>query len=122
MDYNDNIFNAVVIAENCENPSVDFIVDGNHLHAVEDHVAKLRKAQSNPELVLPMMREALKALVQFSEGKVPTPFTELVSIKGSEKDQIFEKITAIYFHLPHHFRNELSSLIHHRQTAKSVTR
>lgn len=112
MEFNGNLYNAAVIGEN---PEAAFIVEGQHLHAVEKHIAEKKKEKSNPKLVLPLMRDALKALVKFAEGKVSTTFTEMISLKPNEQDQIVEKIEHIYKHLPHHDRNELSSLIHHKQ-------
>lgn len=115
MDLNGKLFNAVVIAEN---PEAAFITEGNRLHAVEQHIADLKKDQSDQKIVLPLMRDALSALIQFAEGKVPQHFIELVSLKPNERDQLVEKIESIYAHLSHHDRNELSSLIHHKKASK----
>lgn len=115
MDLNGKLFNAVVIAEN---PDAAFIAEGNRLHAVEQHVADLKKDKSDPKIVLPLMRDALTALNQFAEGKVPQHFIEMVSLKSKERDQLIEKIESIYAHLSHHDRNELSTLIHHKKASK----
>lgn len=122
MKENVNLYNAAIIGENSE---LGFIVDGSRLHAVELHVASLKKEKSDPELVLPLMRDALKALIKFAYGKVPTHVTEIdlkeISLKPNEHDQLIEKILHIFKHLSHQERNELSSLIHHKQgTAKKA--
>ena len=117
MENNINLFNAAVIGENSESA---FIVDGNHLHAVEKSVADQKKDKSNPKQVMPMMREALKALIKFAEGKVKEHFLDFdwkaISDKSNEEEQIVAKIHTIYSHLPHHDRIDLSSLIHHKQS------
>jgi len=118
MKNNADLFNAAVIGEN---PEASFIVDGNHLHAVEQHIAALKKDKSNPKVVLPLMRKALEALLKFAKGKVPAQFTDVdqkgISLKPNEQDQLIEKIVSIYTHLHHNDRNSLSSMIHHKQTA-----
>lgn len=111
MDLNGKLFNAVVIAENQD---AAFIAEGDRLHAVEEHVAVLKQNKSDPTVVLPLMREALSALIQFAQGKVPQNFIEMVSLKPDERDQLVDKIGNIYGHLSHHHRHELSSLIHHK--------
>lgn len=111
MDYNKDLYNAAVIGEN---PESAFLVEDGHLHAVEQHVASLKKDKSNPELVLPLMRNALNALLSYAKGKVSSTTTDMISLKPNEQNQLIEKIFAIYTHLPHHDRNELSSMIHHK--------
>lgn len=116
MNSTDNLYNAAVIGENAE---MAFIVEGKHLHAVEKHVADLKKDKSNPKVVVPLIRDALKALMVYAEGKVPPSFikdTDLktVSLKPNEQEQLIEKIFNIYTHLHHQDRNYLSSLIHHK--------
>lgn len=111
MEYDQNIYNAAVIGEN---PDAAFLVEGKQLHAVEKHVAEKKKDKSDMKLVLPTMRDALKALVKFATGKVPPHFLDAISLKTNEYDQLTEKIMNIYNHLPYHERSELSSLIHHK--------
>lgn len=116
MKNNGSLFNAAEIGEN---PNTAFIVEGNHLHAVEQGVADRQKDKSDPKQVLSLMREALKALIQYAQGKVESHFLEvdwkMIEGKPDEQKQLIHKIQNIYTHLPHHDRNELSSLIHHRQ-------
>jgi hypothetical protein len=116
MENQDSLFNA---AEVGENPDTAFLVEGKRLHAVEQSVADQKKDKSDPTLVLPLMREALKALIQFSQGNVESHFLEIdwkmMQGKPDEQAQLIHKIHNIYTHLPHHDRNELSSLIHHKQ-------
>ena len=68
------------------------------------------------------MRDALKALISFSEGKVEPHFLEIdwdsLTDDLDEQSQLIHKIHNIYTHLPHHERNELSSLIHHKTSSK----
>ncbi len=112
-----HLFNAAVVGEN---PDTAFIVEGNHLHAVEQRVADQKRDQSNPDQIIPLMREALKALVQYSQGKVEGHFLEIdwddIADQEDEQEQLVERIQQIFCHLPHHDRNELSSLIHHKQS------
>lgn len=119
MESNEQLYNAVVIGEN---PDTTFIVEGKHLHAVEEHVAKLEKEKSDPKRVLPLMRDALKALIKFSENKVEPHFLEVdwnaIIGKSDEQMNVIKHIHSIFSHLPHHERNDLSSLIHHKQSAK----
>jgi hypothetical protein len=116
MENNGNLFNA---AEVGENPETAFIAEGKRLHAVEPSVADQKKDKSDPKQVLPLMREALKALIQYAQGKVESHFLEIdwkmIQGKPDEQAQLVHKISNIYSHLPHQDRNELSSLIHHRQ-------
>ena len=116
MENNEHLFNA---AEVGENPETAFIVEGKRLHAVEQSVADQKKDKSDPKQVLPLMRDALKALIQYSQGKVESHFLEvdwkMIQGKQDEQMQLAHKIYSIYSHLPHHDRNELSSLIHHKQ-------
>lgn len=111
MAFNGNLFNAIVVGEN---PDATFIAENGKLHAVEQHVAELKKEQSADKAVLPLLREAFNALVKFGEGRVPPHFLEVISLKAQEREQLIEKIEAIYQHLSHHDRQELSSLIHHK--------
>lgn len=116
---NVNLFNAVVVGEN---PESAFIVEGNRLHAIEQSIAALKKDKSDPKQVIPLMRDALKALIQHAEGKVPAHFTNIdlkeFSEKADEEAQLIKKIENIFTHLPHTDRNQLSSMIHHKQSAK----
>ena len=111
MGCNDALYNAVVVAEN---PEAAFIVEGKHLHAVEKQVALFKKDKSDPKLVLPLMRDALTALLKFASGKLSASYNEMISMKPNEHDQLVEKMNHIYLHLHHNDRNELSSLIHHK--------
>lgn len=111
MQFNDDLFNAVVIGEN---PESAFIVEGNHLHAVESPIAELKKDKSNLEIVLPLMRNAFEAILRYAQGKVPSRFTNMISLKENERDQLIEKIVNVYTHLHRDERNELSSMVHHK--------
>ena len=115
MVNNDGLFNAAIVAEN---PEASFIVEGGRLHAVDKQVAALKKDKSDPKVVLPLMREALKALLQFTAGKLAPSYNEMISMKPSEQDQLIEKLNHIYLHLQHQDRNELSSMIHHKSGLK----
>jgi hypothetical protein len=116
MKNNGGLFNAAEIGEN---PDTAFNVEGNHLHAVDQSIADRQKDKSDPRQVLPLMREALKALIQYAQGKVESHFLEIdwkiIEGKEDEQKQLIHKIQNIYTHLPHHDRNELSSLVHHKQ-------
>ena len=115
MAPNQDLFNAAVIAENGE---MSFIAEGNQLHAVEKQVAALKKDKNDPKVVLPLMRKAFQALLNYAQGKVPAAFTGIehtISLKPEEHDQLVEKIVNIYTHLHHNDRLQLSSLIHHKQ-------
>src|SRR5262249_11728968 len=116
MENNQNLFNA---AEVGENPDTAFIVEGGRLHAVEQRIGDQKKDKSDPKKVVPLMREALKALIQYAQGKVGAHFLEvdwkMLQDKPDEQSQLVHKIHNICSHLPHHNRNELSSLIHHKQ-------
>lgn len=115
MESDDNLFNATMVGEN---PVAAFLIEGNRLHAVEPHVASLKKDKMNPTQTLILLRDALKALIKFADDKLPHEYAEMISLKPKEYDQLMEKIRHIYNHLPHQYRNELSSLIHHKQTSK----
>lgn len=119
MENNIPLFNAAVIGEN---PNTAFIIEGKRLHAVEQSVANLEKGKSDPKLILPLIRDALKALIKFAEGKVEGHFLECdwQSISGKPNEQIVlvKSIHEIYSHLPHVERNNLSSLIHHKQSSR----
>lgn len=116
MPLDKNLYNAVVIGEN---PEACFIVEGDKLHAVDEKLASFKKEESNPKAVLPLMREALRSLIQFSQGKVTPHFLnvdfEALSKSASESQQLIVLIENIFTHLPHNERNKLSSLIHHAQ-------
>lgn len=116
MKNNENLFNAAIVGEN---PNTAFIVEGSRLHAIEQSIANQKKDKSDPKKVLPLMREALEALVGFAEGKIADHFLEVdwdgLINKPKEQSLLIERIHSIYSHLPHHDRNELSSLIHHKQ-------
>lgn len=114
MENNINLYNAAVVGEN---PKAAYLVEGDRLHAVEQSVADLKKDQSNPEKTLPLIREGLKALITFAKGKAEPHFLEVdwTAIAGkNEQAQLIDKINHIYSHLPHHDRNTLSTLIHHK--------
>lgn len=117
MENNINLRNAVVIGEN---PDTAFIIENNHLHAVEQSVADLKKDKSDSKQLIPLMREALKALVIFAKGKVEPHFLEIdwkaLSSGENEQEELIGKIHHIFSHLPHHDRNDLSALVHHKQT------
>lgn len=115
MEKNEHLFNAAEIGEN---PDTAFIIEGKRLHAVEKSVADQKKDKSDPKLVLPLIRDSLKALIQYAQGKVESHFLEIdwkmIQGKPDEQAQLIHKIHNIYSHLPHHDRNELSSLVHHK--------
>ena len=119
MEFDKNLYNAAVIGENGDMPDVAFIVEGNRLHAVEQRIADQKKEKSKSELVLPLMREALKALLKFAQRNAYEPSTDRglkeISLKPNEQDQLIEKIKELYWHLSHKDRNQLCSLIHHPQ-------
>lgn len=114
---NEDLFNAAMIAEN---PEEGFICMGHRLHAVEPHIAEMKKEESDPKVCLPLMRQALTALVDYATGKVPDALVDekSVSLKANERAQLIDKIVHIYTHLSHHDRLALSSLIHHKQGVK----
>lgn len=109
-----NLTNAVIVAEN---PESSFIIENRHLHAVEERVAALKK--SNPNEILQMLRDGLKALIKFSDGKVEHHFLEIdwdaLSHNKNEKEELIKKIENIYTHLPNHDRIELYSHVHHKE-------
>ncbi len=113
---NVNLFNATVIGENPETAFI--ILEGNRLHAVEQSVAGLKRDESDPKQILILMRNGLKALVEFAQGKVEPHFLDIewddLSSQGNEQVHLISKIRNIFSHLPHHLRNELSALIHHK--------
>jgi hypothetical protein len=121
METNDNLFNAAEIGEN---PDTEFVVEGKHLHAVDAKVAHERKDKSDPKIVLPLIREALKALIKYAQGKVEAHFLDVdlkqFDGKPDEEAQLRHKIEHIFSHLHHHDRNELSSLIHHGKSNSSA--
>jgi hypothetical protein len=118
MPFDANLYNAAVIGENGGMPGVAFIVEDGRLHAVEQRIADQKKEKAKSELILPLMREALKALVTFSKRNAYDPSSDRgqkeISLKPNEQDQLIEKIQAIYVHLSHEDRSQLSSLIHHK--------
>ena len=59
----DGLFNAAEIGEN---PDTAFIIEGSHLHAVEQSIADSQPEKSNPKFILPLIRDALKALIQYA--------------------------------------------------------
>lgn len=117
MATNIHLFNAAVIGEN---PETAFILKGDHLHAVEQSVADQIKDKNESNKVLSSIREALKALISYSQGKVEAHFLEIgknsFSNQKDEQTHLIHQIRNIYTHLPHHNRNDLSSLIHHKQS------
>lgn len=118
MENHDNLFNAAVVGENSDSA---FLVEGNRLHAVEKSIAEQKKDKSDPKKVIPLLRDALKSLIGFAKNKVEDHFLEVdwkaISDKPNEQAQLVSKIEHIYSHLHHHDRNELSSLIHHKQSS-----
>lgn len=114
MSDNINLENAVEIAENAETA---FIVEGKRLHAVDPRVANLKKEKCKPEQLMPMMFEALNALIVFAEGKVPPHFIEIAKKVAAEKTSsqlaVVSGVLQIYSHLHHQDRNKLSGLVHH---------
>lgn len=115
---NHDLYNAAEIGEN---PDTAFVVEQNHLHAVEQRVADQQKDKSDPQLILPLMRKAFKALIQYAQGKVESHFLEFdekaIEGKSDEQAQLMHRIYNIYSHLSHHDRSELSSLVHHKQAS-----
>ncbi len=115
MKFDIRLYNATVVGEN---PGGTFMADGNKLHAIEEHVAQLKKEACSPETVNPLLREALKGLIEYSNGKSHSESSNIdlnqISLKPTEKDQLIEKIVHMYSHLSHHNRMELSTLIHHK--------
>ncbi|WP_068469274.1 hypothetical protein [Candidatus Protochlamydia phocaeensis] len=117
MENDVNLFNATVIAEN---PDSSFIIlEGDRLHAVEPSVANFRKEHIDQEHVVSLMCDGLKALIEFAQGKAEAHFLEVdwdaLASRDDEQAILINKIHHIFSHLPHHFRNDLSSLIHHKQ-------
>ena len=112
MGVNIHLRNAAVI---CENPDVVLLAEGDHLHAVESRIAELKKDKCMPAALIPLMRNAHTALVQFTTGIVDAQILDAVSLKANEMEQLKEKIRNIYAHLPHHVKNQLCSMIHHKQ-------
>ena len=110
-----HLMNAAIVGEN---PDTAFIAEGNRLHAVDQAIANQKKDKSSPDQVLPLMREAYKALIEYSEGKVESHFLETDAKKWEgktdEQSHLISHIHNIFTHLPHHLRNELSSKIHHK--------
>lgn len=119
MANNQSLFNAAVIGEN---PDASFIVEGNRLHAVEASIAKQKTEQSNPAKLLPLIQQALESLINYGQGKVEPHFLEMEEDSfendADEEAHLIHQIHSIFSHLPHHDRNELSSLIHHKAGSK----
>ena len=90
---------------------------GEHIAVLDFSIRKHRAD------LLQAIREGLQALIHFSRGKVEPHFLEenTKSFSGEEEEisQVASQIHNIYSHLPHHYRNELSSLIHHKQSSKN---
>ncbi|CUI16323.1 hypothetical protein PNK_0697 [Candidatus Protochlamydia naegleriophila] len=119
MENNENLFNAAVIGENPETAFI--ILEGNRLHAVEQSVADLKQDERDPEQLLILTRNGLNALIEFAQGKIEPHFLEIdwdeLSSQDDEQAHLIRKIHNIFSHLPHHFRNELSALIHHKASS-----
>lgn len=117
MEDNINLANAAIVGEN---PETAFVVNGTLLHAVDSNVADFEKDNSDPEQVVPLLRNALQALIEFADRKVPPHFIEmgeqLIMDESDDKNELINKIEQIFTHLPRHERQHLSSMIHHRQT------
>ena len=118
MKNQDNLFNAAVVGEN---PDTAFLVEGKHLHAVEQRIADQKRDQSDPKKILPLLQGALEGLTSFAQGKVEPHFLEendsFSSNEQEHMNQLIQKIQRIYMHLPHHIRNDLSSHIHHKSAS-----
>lgn len=115
MEKNENLCNAAIIGENHESA---FLVEGNNLHAVEKLIADRQKDKSDPKKVLPLIRKAVEELIVFANGKVENHFLEVdwksFKDQADEHERLVSIIDHIFRHLPHHDRNELSSMIHHK--------
>ncbi len=115
MENNIALFNAAMIGEN---PDSAFIIEDNYLHAVDPSIANRQKEKCDPKKIISSMRNALKAIIHFSSGIVESHFLEIdwkmLEGKQNEEQEIRHKILNIYSHLPHHYRNELSTFIHHK--------
>lgn len=113
---NTNLANAAVMGEN---PDSGFIVEGKRLHAVERSVAALKNQNNTLGELISIMREALKALIIYADGKVEPHFLEIaqntLEREGENPSELMTKLEQIYRHLPHHDRNDLNSMIHHPQ-------
>jgi hypothetical protein len=108
--------NAAVVGEN---PEATFIIEENNmLHAVDPGVANLKGKNSSTEII-PILKESLQSLLEFSQGKISPELIEagqkILNEKESTLETVISQIEHIYQHLPHHDRNELSSLIHHSE-------
>lgn len=119
MENNNQLFNAAVVGENSESA---FIIEGNRLHAVEKSIADQKRDKSDPKKVIPLLRDALNGIIAFAKGKVEEHFIEvdlkMMEGKSNEQALLVSKIVHIFSHLPHNERNELSSLIHHKQVSR----
>lgn len=112
-----DLFNAAVVGEN---PEMAFtVLEGDHLHAIEPSIAEQKGGQIDAAKVTSLLRGAFKALSQFAEGKVEAQLLEIdwegLAERPGEREELISKIRHVFVHLPHHDRNTLSSLIHHRQ-------
>lgn len=118
MENHNHLFNAAVVGENSASA---FIIEGNRLHAVEKSIADQKKDKSDPKKVIPLLRSALNEIIAFGRGKVEEHFLDVdfKSLEGKPNEQalLVSKIVHIFSHLPHNDRNELSSLIHHKQSS-----
>lgn len=116
MENNINLANAAVVGEN---PEEGFIVEGKRLHAVDKAVAALKKQNNTPKQIVPLIKDALNALITYAKDKVEPHFLEnarkVLSEKSEDQSALIANIEQIYIHLQHHDRNSLSTLIHHPQ-------
>jgi hypothetical protein len=111
MENDVNLFNAAVIGEN---PEEAFVVLDGHLHAVDRRVAALKAEKSDPAKVLPLVRGALKALIEFAGETVEPHFLNVDwNVTSNNQQMLISKLTNIYMHLPRYERNKLVSMIHH---------
>jgi hypothetical protein len=111
MENDVNLFNASVIGEN---PEEVFVVMDGRLHAVDRRVATLKAEKSDPAKVLPLVRDALKALIEFAGETVEPHFLNVDwNVVSNNQPMLISKLTNIYMHLPRKERNQLVAMIHH---------
>jgi hypothetical protein len=106
-----SLTNAVVVAENS---GAAFMAEGPKIHAIDQVIATHRKEKSDPKVVVPLMVDALLALVEFAQGRVESHFLDIDvnSLSKSDMKKVISKLLQVYSHLHHHDRNELSAMVH----------